>query len=151
MFFLSNSLKCPLLITEAGTAVDQLGLKNSPSSKPLWRGQRGKFICYVTPSLSSVRNCRFLCKCRALSITGSIMTHLETEEKHVRGASVQPNTLCKQQQINSLKGCSVSSLHFLPLAHSLFFPFFSSPSDSLSDFHPPCLSLFDSGIIVWIL
>lgn len=59
---------------------------------------------------------------------------LETEGKRVRGASAQPNSLCKQRQR-------------LPFSLSLF-P--SSPSLRLS-FMPPFLSLFlsDSDIIVW--
>lgn len=48
------------------------------------------------------------------------MTHLEVEGKCVRGVSVQPNSVCKQQQINSLWGCSVSGLRLIGTSFWLF-------------------------------
>lgn len=57
--------------------------------------------------------CSFLCKHAAMSSAGITMNHLEIEAEGVRGASAQPNSLCKQKQINSRKGCSVSSVRLI--------------------------------------
>lgn len=69
---------------------------------------------------------------------------LRERKIRVRGASEQPNSLCKQQQINSREGCSERRQRLILTSLKPFlslFPFVFSLSVSLSVFHPLRLSL----------